>query len=229
MGRWLSPDWSAKAEPVPYAKLGDPQSLNLYAYLLNNPLAGVDADGHERVQLGQHTDDQIKARTKEITGQLKDKSLSKGDKAALRAERNTLGLEKQGNAEAGAYLAALDKVGQRNGLQLSNLVLTTDPTNDFSSMNLAGNTIAHIINPNTVAFVLGNQGPIYLKSDSMFNEATKGFGFVSAAERNDYGGSVLRHEQDHTAGGDENSAYNVQRKVWQFFKKRCSIRTIHEG
>ncbi len=32
--------------PVPYAKLGDPQSLNLYAYVLNNPLKTVDPDGH---------------------------------------------------------------------------------------------------------------------------------------------------------------------------------------
>jgi RHS repeat-associated protein len=47
MGRFMSPDWSAKEEPVPYAKLDDPQSLNLYAYVLNNPLAGVDADGHD--------------------------------------------------------------------------------------------------------------------------------------------------------------------------------------
>ncbi len=46
MGRFLSPDWSAKAEPVPYAKLDDPQTLNLYGYLRNNPLGGVDADGH---------------------------------------------------------------------------------------------------------------------------------------------------------------------------------------
>ena len=46
MGRFLSPDWSAKAEPVPYAKLGDPQSLNLYAYVRNNPLSRIDADGH---------------------------------------------------------------------------------------------------------------------------------------------------------------------------------------
>ena len=38
MGRFMSPDWSAKAEPVPYAKLDNPQSLNLYAYLSNNPL-----------------------------------------------------------------------------------------------------------------------------------------------------------------------------------------------
>ncbi|MGD0293002.1 MAG: RHS repeat-associated core domain-containing protein [Terracidiphilus sp.] len=47
MGRFMSPDWSAKAEPVPYAKLGNPQSLNLYAYMMNNPLGGVDFDGHQ--------------------------------------------------------------------------------------------------------------------------------------------------------------------------------------
>jgi RHS repeat-associated protein len=45
-GRFLSPDWSAKEEPVPYAKLDNPQSLNLYSYMFNNPLGGVDKDGH---------------------------------------------------------------------------------------------------------------------------------------------------------------------------------------
>jgi RHS repeat-associated protein len=46
MGRFMSPDWAAKAEPVPYAKLDNPQSLNLYSYVLNNPLSLTDADGH---------------------------------------------------------------------------------------------------------------------------------------------------------------------------------------
>ena len=46
MGRFMSPDWSAKIAPVPYAKLGNPQSLNLYAYVYNNPLSNVDPDGH---------------------------------------------------------------------------------------------------------------------------------------------------------------------------------------
>lgn len=45
-GRFLSPDWSAKVEPVPYAKLDDPQTLNLYDYVRNNPLTNMDADGH---------------------------------------------------------------------------------------------------------------------------------------------------------------------------------------
>ena len=46
MGRFMSPDWSAKEDPVPYAQLDDPQSLNLYAYVRNNPLSRVDLDGH---------------------------------------------------------------------------------------------------------------------------------------------------------------------------------------
>ena len=46
MGRFMSPDWSAKEEPVPYASLDDPQSLNLYAYVNNNPLSRFDPDGH---------------------------------------------------------------------------------------------------------------------------------------------------------------------------------------
>ena len=51
MGRFMSPDWSEKVEPVPYAKLADPQSLNLYAYVRNNPLGGIDADGHDYGQM----------------------------------------------------------------------------------------------------------------------------------------------------------------------------------
>ncbi len=46
MGRFMSPDWAAKAMPVPYAKLDNPQSLNLYAYVGNNPLSRRDPDGH---------------------------------------------------------------------------------------------------------------------------------------------------------------------------------------
>jgi len=52
MGRFMSPDWSAKVEPVPYAKLTNPQSLNLFAFVGNNPLSHVDADGHTGVTEG---------------------------------------------------------------------------------------------------------------------------------------------------------------------------------
>jgi hypothetical protein len=52
----MSPDWSAKEEPIPYAKLGDPQSLNLYAYVYNNPITGVDPDGHVSFSFGGFQD-----------------------------------------------------------------------------------------------------------------------------------------------------------------------------
>lgn len=45
-GRFTTPDWSAKPQPVPYARLEDPQTLNLYAYVRNNPLSRIDPDGH---------------------------------------------------------------------------------------------------------------------------------------------------------------------------------------
>ncbi len=44
--RWLTPDWSANPTPVPYAQMDNPQSLNLYAYVLNNPTTFPDLDGH---------------------------------------------------------------------------------------------------------------------------------------------------------------------------------------
>ncbi len=46
-GRFLSPDWSAEEDPVPYAKLGYPQTLNLYAYVGNNPMGVIDMTGHD--------------------------------------------------------------------------------------------------------------------------------------------------------------------------------------
>ena len=46
LGRFTSPDWSEKATAVPYADLMNPQSLNLYDYVNNNPLVKTDADGH---------------------------------------------------------------------------------------------------------------------------------------------------------------------------------------
>ncbi len=46
MGRWMSPDWADKPEAVPYSSLDNPQSLNLYGYVGNNPLSHADADGH---------------------------------------------------------------------------------------------------------------------------------------------------------------------------------------
>jgi RHS repeat-associated protein len=46
-GRWLSADWSAVPAPVPYANLTNPQTLNLYAMVADDPESFADLDGHD--------------------------------------------------------------------------------------------------------------------------------------------------------------------------------------
>jgi RHS repeat-associated protein len=45
-GRWLSADWSAVPEPIPYANLSNPQTLNLYSMVADDPESFADLDGH---------------------------------------------------------------------------------------------------------------------------------------------------------------------------------------
>ncbi len=45
-GRWLSADWSSLPVPVPYANLTNPQTLNLYGMVADDPESFADLDGH---------------------------------------------------------------------------------------------------------------------------------------------------------------------------------------
>lgn len=45
-GRWLSADWSNVPVPVPYANLANPQTLNLYSMVADDPESFADLDGH---------------------------------------------------------------------------------------------------------------------------------------------------------------------------------------
>ena len=44
----MTPDWATTPIDVPYADFGNPQSLNLYSYVKNNPTTTRDPDGHCR-------------------------------------------------------------------------------------------------------------------------------------------------------------------------------------
>jgi len=50
----MGPDWTEDPDPVPYADFTNPQSLNLYSYLGNGVLSGIDSDGHGNCD--QHTE-----------------------------------------------------------------------------------------------------------------------------------------------------------------------------
>ena len=47
LGRFMTPDWAVAPTAVPYAHYGNPQSLNLYSYVENNPTTTGDPDGHD--------------------------------------------------------------------------------------------------------------------------------------------------------------------------------------
>jgi RHS repeat-associated protein len=49
MGRFMSPDWSRDQDSVPYAEFENPQTLNLYAFVQDNPTSQVDDSGHHEV------------------------------------------------------------------------------------------------------------------------------------------------------------------------------------
>ena len=52
-GRWLSADWSNVPAPVPYANPTNPQTLNLYSMVSDDPESFADLDGHTSAQMYQ--------------------------------------------------------------------------------------------------------------------------------------------------------------------------------
>ena len=50
VGRFMTPDWAGAPTTVPYAKFGDPQSLNLYSYTENGPINTIDVGGHYKLR-----------------------------------------------------------------------------------------------------------------------------------------------------------------------------------
>ena len=59
LGRFMIPDWAAKPTAVPYASVGNPQSLNLYSYVNNNPTTTRDPDGHDALWVVDKTTGQV--------------------------------------------------------------------------------------------------------------------------------------------------------------------------
>ena len=102
MGRFMSPDWSAKAEPVPYAKLDNPQSLNLYAYVGNNPLIRTDPTGHY-----------VCSGSKEQCGAVRDGLI------LAKAAMNNLGANSKEGKAIGAVLKFYGAEGEKNGVGVS--------------------------------------------------------------------------------------------------------------
>jgi len=72
-GRWLSADWSNVPVPVPYANLTNPQTLNLYSMVADDPETSADLDGHDlSVAPGLQADvDQMRRESTDFDNELK--------------------------------------------------------------------------------------------------------------------------------------------------------------
>ncbi len=153
MGRFLSPDWSAKVQPVPYAKLDDPQSLNLYSYVRNNPLSRVDKDGHcsspsvGKGQVGVCIDLYIQAKTINLVGQGDGRGPAANDpKATYRVELQLVMDPKAGTVslvkdDAGVSKALGGLISNKGTDTTSPITPTTDAngTTHFTINNTALN------------------------------------------------------------------------------------------
>jgi RHS repeat-associated protein len=153
MGRFMTPDWAAKPTAVPYAHYGNPQSLNLYSYVQNNPTTVGDPDGHcsspkvGNGQVGVCIDLYIQAKTINVVGQGDNRGPAANDpKATYRAEMQLVADPKKGTVslvkdDAGVSKALGGLISNKGTSTTSPITPTTDDngTTHFTVNNTAMN------------------------------------------------------------------------------------------
>jgi hypothetical protein len=111
----MSPDWPLSPEPVPFAEFDNPQTLNLYAYVVNNPLLKVDPDGHggNRIRLdSQHTMVIHTADADQVNGHVFHGN-SKQAIAKVRMDADGIARVVDGSLPEPVLQKAADKLGQK--------------------------------------------------------------------------------------------------------------------
>jgi RHS repeat-associated protein len=105
MGRFMSPDWSAKAEPVPYSSLSNPQTLNLYAYVGNNPLRMGDPDGHSPYVPEDASDDMSRLEERIVDARQQRRDLQSRADSARRFAKQASGFQSEANEQRDRLLS----------------------------------------------------------------------------------------------------------------------------
>ncbi|HLA12900.1 MAG TPA: RHS repeat-associated core domain-containing protein [Pyrinomonadaceae bacterium] len=136
-GRFTSPD---QILITPDRQLV-PQLLNLYSYVGNNPLVYEDPTGLKRIKLGRSEAD-IQRDLDSVGESLAQENLSPEEFSDLMQQREELVTELEANQLVNAMLTRLDSIGFRNGLQISDFTLTTDPINDLPELFTGNNKLS---------------------------------------------------------------------------------------
>jgi len=209
MGRFMSPDWSAKEDPVPYAKLDDPQTLNLYSYVQNNPLIRVDADGHDWGDALDYAMGVAKGVTSSVTFGLVGAPSSHDSTASLSGQLtgslavthiSATTLEGSGTAALGGLVAAPETGGTSLAVSAGAGVTAL-----VSSATLAGGA-------KNVAAVAMSAASKPSSAGKMQKEVEKGQA-PKSVDRVDKGRGP--HEQDHVHFNDKNESARNQDGSWK--------------
>jgi RHS repeat-associated protein len=192
MGRFLSPDWSAKVAPVPYAKLDNPQTLNLYAYVGNNPLAHVDFDGHKDDCAKGSWCDALRNAWNQIHQITPQQQVGLNVQVLRSGNLSQLG-QKAANAQLADLKTDMSKIGVNVNIT-SDSTKSTDELNKLQPGSLDKGAFVYVFGTDLEAMFTSSSGWFGKTPMAVINEGAQG------SET-----GVATHEMLHYLRGDNNT------------------------
>ena len=161
-GRFLSPDWSSIPAAVPYANLTNPQTLNLYAFVNDNPESFADLDGHDPTCASVNSNSGQPASCSQttppphpehkvavLTGQGETDAMGgkpSTDIIFAKAQNTSTPGEKSGTASTGAVdTSTVIPVGKNATVTLNIQIATASASGNVSASGAGGNLEAKVV------------------------------------------------------------------------------------
>jgi RHS repeat-associated protein len=199
LGRFISADWSAIPVPVPYADLTNPQTLNLYAIVRDNPETFADLDGHDAMDQTPQTGDKGNLDLIEREREQQDR-----DKAKVQNKNN----------------GTIPGTSQPASLQPPKPPAEANQKTEYATPDAAGKTAVERINPQSVEENKEYAGWTVKNSDGTYsiNSAKRGTESTSdpgprpdnaAGEYHTHGAPSPLYDGEHFSPQDRNSADNT--------------------
>ena len=230
-------------------RLFTPQMINLYVYAVNNPMKYIDPSGEENIQLGREEEDRLRAQIERLQESLSttDDPTVSDQIGALQARLSFL---QEANIVVGAWLDSLRSTGQDGGLQLSDIMLSTDPGNDVTASFRAKydeEGVNSFIEAASRGGIEGSvmDGKIWIPINSETYQQASGrgdpnketfdtnfrYGDITKTEINAYAGTLLKHENDHRVrdSSDEVRAYRAQLKSHKKSRNFYSTKGLYKA
>ena len=166
-GRWLSADWSNVPVAVPYANLSNPQTLNLYSMVADDPESFADLNGHyichgTKAQCDAIADGLAKARAA-----LQGQNLTKEQRAALNKVVSTFGNAGDehdgvtisiGKTQSAKSTADADSYKDQNGLLRTDITFNSKVFEGLNTTEIGG-IIVHERSHGIDGIERGNKNP----------------------------------------------------------------------